>query len=238
MTRQRLRDLMRDATDDVSADPAIAERAWGARGTRRRAPLLAVAAAMACAATVVGVVVVVEETDRASPGTTLSSDGVMLERTDGRPEVRGLRPTAADRRVAKRFIAFARASTKGVGGVRFAPGGVEIGLGNDLVRTVAGQRLDRVGAWKIRHRAWRGHSGGPLSALSTLRRNDDRPLHTIVERAGRCAFTSRPPTGVAGLRRVAIEPRAGTSCLNWFEVSLYVDDEYRIHAVTLDLWEP
>lgn len=236
MSKEQLRELMREATDGLSADTDLAARAWRSRSERRRGPWLAVAASVASAATVVGLVFVLDRPD-GEPNAAAPSDSAKVDRKD-EPTPNTPRVTASDRRTARRFVAFAKDPDRAPDRVRFAPDGVAIGLDDEVVRTLKGEQVGRADAWKIRRAFWRGWSG-PFSALSTLRRNGGVPLNTIAGGQGRCAMgRSQPPDRLDGLRRIAVEPRPVSSCMEWFEVALYVDKQSRIHAVTLDLWEP
>lgn len=236
MSEERLRDLMRDATDGITADNELASRAWKTRRGRRRRYRLAVGAAVvSAAAIVVGLVVVLDQSDTGRD-VTAPSDTVRPEEKDGRAKSRP-HVTASDRLTVRRFVMFARNRDQDAGRVRFAPD-VALGLGDEVVRTLHGGQVRRAQEWKIRRRGWRGWSG-PFSALSTLRRNGDTELNTIVGRRGRCAMSrTQSPGRFDGLRRIAVEPRQVGSCMEWFEVAIYIDGRSRIHAVTLDLWEP
>lgn len=236
MSEERLGELMRDATDGITARADGADRAWRMGRSRHHGPWFAVAASVACAATVVGLVLVADRSDD-EPNAAVPSDSA----TDASKEPRTsktVRVTASDRRTVRDFVAFARNPERARHRLRFAPDGVAIGLGNELARTLKGAQLDNSAAWTIRRSFWRGWSG-PFSALETLRRNGDLPLNIVVGRQGRCAMVrSKPPGRLDGLRRIAVEPRPVKSCIDWFEVALYVDAKSRIRAVTLDLWEP
>jgi hypothetical protein len=54
-----------------------------------------------------------------------------------------------------------------------------------------------------------------------------------------CASPPVPaPTGLAGHRRVSVQPTNIETCILWWTVDLFVASSGRIEAVTLDLWDP
>ncbi len=46
-----------------------------------------------------------------------------------------------------------------------------------------------------------------------------------------------PPAGHATNRRVSIQPASAQSCLQWWTVDLFLGEDGRVEAITLDLYE-
>jgi hypothetical protein len=46
------------------------------------------------------------------------------------------------------------------------------------------------------------------------------------------------PEGLESLRQQSVQPAKTDSCLEWFSVDLFVNEDGEIAAVTLDLYEP
>jgi hypothetical protein len=40
------------------------------------------------------------------------------------------------------------------------------------------------------------------------------------------------------MRRLSIQPAGISSCLEWYAIDVFLDDDGRIGGVMLDLWEP
>jgi hypothetical protein len=116
------------------------------------------------------------------------------------------------------------------------PDGVDLLLGDDLVRTTPPDELTGPDAWTMEVPE---HAGlvGPFSALDVLRRADR--VTVALGAHPHCASPPRPPPPAYDeLRRVTIEPADTDSCLGWFGVNLYLDGDGWVRAVQLHLWEP
>lgn len=121
--------------------------------------------------------------------------------------------------------------------VRFAPE-VRLGLADRLLGSVGADEVSDPEAWVLAPAYFRGYTG-PFSALELVQRQDR--LDVTVGPHPHCASPPMPaPRAVEDLRRVSVQPssRSIDSCLSWFTVDLFVDDEGVVRAVTLDLWEP
>lgn len=151
-----------------------------------------------------------------------------------------------DRRLAQRLTAIA------VRGPDRAPalnrGGLWLGLGEEAgVFRTASQLQERSG-WELRKPRYFRALVGPFSALDVLRRQAEearaagRDAFIVTDYDfGRCASASIPaPAEMKRYRRISIRPEPATydSCLQWFAVDLYVDDEGKVRGVTLDVYEP
>ena len=121
--------------------------------------------------------------------------------------------------------------------VPFAPE-VRLGLASRLMRTVGADEVADPEAWVLESAAFRGYTG-PFSALDLLQRHDRYDVSVGPHRHCASPPVAAPPD-VEGLRRVSVQPssRSIDSCLSWFTVDLFVDDDDVVQAVTLDLWEP
>ncbi len=119
-----------------------------------------------------------------------------------------------------------------------ASDGLQLWLGPQLVRTAPLDDLHEPDGWVMDVEQYAGWSG-PFSVLETLAGAPQ--LEGALGARPHCASPARPsPDELADLTRVAISPAldSNSSCLEWFVVNLYLDDESRLHAVQLDLWEP
>jgi hypothetical protein len=144
--------------------------------------------------------------------------------------------TAADRVVVDRLVIFAREpSRRNLAALPLKPR-VGLGLGSDLLRQVDRAALGDPDAWLLVRDGFRAYVG-PFSAIEHLQ--EPRPTAVNVgEHVHYASPPMPPPPGLAGLRRVSVQPINGQSCLDWFTVDLFVGEDGLIAAVTLDLWEP
>lgn len=128
---------------------------------------------------------------------------------------------------------------------RFAADGVRLGLADVVSDPVPIVELGDRARWALDAEAFRGYAG-PFSALETLaqwRTNaGGPPVEELVVAVGEhphCASGPVPPPNeVEDLRRVSIQPVGIDSCIQWWTVDLFVTDDGRIAAVTLDRFEP
>ena len=114
---------------------------------------------------------------------------------------------------------------------------VQLGLGDELLQTRARDDLADPSAWEIAKPGFRGATG-PFSAYELLVKS--RGDLTLNEGAHpRCASPpGAVPAGLESMRHQSIQPAKTDSCLEWFSVDLFVNEDGEIAAVTLDLWEP
>ncbi len=113
---------------------------------------------------------------------------------------------------------------------------VALALGPVVDRTVPADELAEPGAWAFG--APDGFAGfsGPFNPLDQLRRSGKRITTGPV---GHCAGPPRDwPIELDGLRQVNIEPIGIDSCIDWYGVHLFLDDDGRIAGVVLDLFGP
>ena len=145
-------------------------------------------------------------------------------------------PTAADEKLARSLVEFARApSASTLTAVPFAAK-VRLGLSDRLRTERSSVDLARPDAWVLQESPFRGHIG-PFSALDLLAK--DVPLTLSVGPHPHCASPAVPaPADFAASRRLSLQPKNIDTCLLWWTVDLFVSAADRIEAVTLDLWEP
>lgn len=164
-------------------------------------------------------------------------DAVTLELLDDASDDLG-DPTDDDRQLIDDFLAFAdEPGAPSASALPFADA-VAIGLGPDLHRTLAGDDLADPAAWEIDVPDFRAYVG-PFSALEVAA--DAGPATVSVGEHPHCASPPMPPpTEVGDLRRISAQPADDSidSCLQWWTVDLFVTDDGRIAAVTMDLYEP
>lgn len=159
---------------------------------------------------------------------------------------------AVDTQLMDDFMAFATdPSPATLQNLPISPDGLQLGLGERLLRDLpVGDAADPAN-WQLTAEAFRGYTG-PFSALQSIKQHvEGEPDPAAIGVPGaitvsvgdhaHCASPPvPPPAGLEGQRRVSVQPAEDSisSCLAWFSVDLYVDEQGRISAVTLDLWEP
>lgn len=149
------------------------------------------------------------------------------------------------------FVAFAvQPSAETAGRLPFA-GEVQLGLSRDIRTALDVADAPQASAWVLNAEYFRAHTG-PFSALDPIQRHaDDARSMSIRARGGafavsvgdhpHCASPPVPaPQGFERHRRVSVQPSESSidSCLSWFSVDLFLNEEGSIAAVTLDIWEP
>lgn len=158
-------------------------------------------------------------------------------------------PSADDQDLARALVALAASpGPETLAAVRLAPE-VALGLGRHLEPAQPRDRLARTSGWSIDAPSFRAYAG-PFNALELLAAQAAGPPVGTARGPAAFAVTVGPhphcagppvpaPRGLEDLRRVSLQPAAGTidGCLEWFSVDLFVD-QGAIVAVTLDLWEP
>jgi hypothetical protein len=158
----------------------------------------------------------------------LDGDVFVLEGTNA-PE-----PTGPDIALIDMLSSFARGDGD-LAAVPFA-GEVQLGLAEMLLVTRTPAELADPASWVVDLEPFRARTG-PFSALELLA--EQRPHVVMVGPHNHCASPPVPaPDGYEGYRRVSVHPADATSCLEWFTVDLFLDDDGAIVAITLDLYEP
>lgn len=115
---------------------------------------------------------------------------------------------------------------------------VIVGFGLAEARTVTAAELADPEAWVANTHDFEGFSGD-FSALDSLA---SAPALRVT--AGPIDHCAGPPRqwpadlGLGDLRQVNLEPIGIDSCLQWFGVSVFLDDDDQIRAVILDLFGP
>lgn len=91
--------------------------------------------------------------------------------------------------------------------------------------------------WSIEAEAFRAYNG-PFNPLEQITQTTF-PLTFGAGPHPHCAAEPVPaPDGLASLRRLWVQPEGTTSCLQWFTVDLFINDDGAVAAVSMDLWEP
>lgn len=110
---------------------------------------------------------------------------------------------------------------------------VTISLGTDHEASLSDP--DEGAGWTIDVDEWNGYAG-PVDVLGPLRGEQGITI-TSVGPQPHCAS---PPLDVPwdAARQLTISPAGVSSCLEWYAVSLFLNDAGQIERVMLDLWEP
>lgn len=120
----------------------------------------------------------------------------------------------------------------------FGPEFVPLLLGSMVHAQVAVEDLAVTSGWMLRPESFAGRVP-PFSALDSLA----DPGEVLVAAGPRRHCAAPPlahPAGFEDLTQIVIEPAEGRidSCLDWYAVQVYLDDQNRIAGVGLDLWDP
>ena len=113
---------------------------------------------------------------------------------------------------------------------------VILALGPEIERTATRTELTDPDNWWLGDEE--GFEGlvGPFNPLVALQRTG---LRITAEPVPHCASPPRDwPAEFAGLRQVNVEPIGIDSCIEWFGLHLFLDDDGRIAAVAHDLFGP
>lgn len=113
---------------------------------------------------------------------------------------------------------------------------VRLGLGSQLHVTRSAAELADPDAWAIEVEHFRA-AVGPFSALE-LARNAPETTVSVGEHPHCVSPPTPAPVDVRDLRRVSVQPSASETCLQWWSVDFFMNDNSEIEAVTLDFWEP
>jgi hypothetical protein len=143
-------------------------------------------------------------------------------------------PDAADQAVAANLIAAAKGQLD-LASLPLADE-VVVMLGPVVYATPTAAELAEPAPWRSEEMAF-AEAIGEFSALDVLARS-----HAVRFTEGPIPWCAGParrwPGRIAGLRQVTIEPVGIDSCIEWFGVSLFIDDNDRIAGVALDLFGP
>lgn len=147
--------------------------------------------------------------------------------------------TSEQRAVVEDLRAFAADPTpETFADLRFGPEFVPLLLGATVHAQVRATDLAVASGWTLRPEFFAGRVP-PFSALGSLA----DPGEVLVAAGPRRHCAGPPldrPSGFEDLALVVVEPAEGRidSCLNWYAVHVYLDDQDRIAGVGLDLWDP
>lgn len=110
---------------------------------------------------------------------------------------------------------------------------VTVSLGTDHERTITDP--GNPGSWTIDVDDWNGYVG-PFDVLGPLRAEAGITYPAI----GPVDHCAGPPLDIPWdfTRQLTIQPAGITSCLEWYAVSVFLNDAGEIDRVMLDLWEP
>jgi hypothetical protein len=191
---------------------------------------------LAAALLIPGLGCVAEGTRAADEASSRSGRADAAGRRLGDAQSGGLR--VKDKGVLGPLIVFARRPSRGTwAAVPFAAR-VRLGLADRLLVSRSAGELRNRRAWWLESpgKYFRGYVG-PFSALKPL--TSGRPFAFSVGPHAHCASPpAAPPPEVKSLRRLSVQPRTVTSCLEWFTVDVFVTRSGWIRAITLDLYEP
>jgi hypothetical protein len=165
------------------------------------------------------------------------ADGVPISVGDLRRE---------EQRMVEDLVAFAQApDPERLSLLPFADD-VALGLADQVIAHRPSHELLDAETWSLgADLPFRGRVG-PYSALDTLAEWNVnaagiliREMRVTVGPHEHCASPPVPaPAELTGLRRVSVQPVGDIPCLMWWTVDLFLTDEGRIAAVTLDFGEP
>lgn len=148
----------------------------------------------------------------------------------------GTAPTADDLALADALITWARTGDSAVLDRSAFADEVAIGLGPEIVAFRTFDELGEAMGWRLDRDVFRGYVG-PFSVLDQLGRDGDVVV-SIGPHAHCASAPVDPPPGLADHRRMSVQPASIRSCLQWWTVDLFVGEDGRVEAVTLDLYEP
>jgi len=177
--------------------------------------------------------------DRRSASTTTSGTSEDLGATTIEPTPTTVQAGSEDVDLVDRFRDFARdPNAETASEVGFAPR-VSIGLGSDIIATLTESELVERARWLVEQDGgFRGYSG-PFDLLKDAASRTEVTV-TVGDHPHCASPPAPPPAEVRALRRVSFQPVLDddASCLEWWTIDVFVDDESGVQAVTLDLWEP
>lgn len=160
---------------------------------------------------------------------TFDGNRLILDEAVGSTE-----PTDADGAVIDAFLAFAADPSPDRAADLPLAADVALGLGPDIAFTRPSADLADPSAWQIDRAEFRAWSG-PFSALDIAA----EPVIITIGDHPRCAAPPEPPPSqFESHRRISIQPEMATSCLEWWTIDFFIDDDGDIAAITLDLFAP
>lgn len=161
------------------------------------------------------------------------------------PTGSGLGPTPDEIRMIENLMVFARRpDQRTMSDIPFAAD-VALGLSDELLARRELRTLGDPNTWMLDAEAFRERVG-PFSVLDVLANWNVHPGQLLIREAQvavgphpHCASPPVPPPDeVADLRRISVQPVGAIPCLSWWTVDLFLTDDGRIAAVTLDFGEP
>lgn len=159
-------------------------------------------------------------------------------------------PTGEDERLMRDFVSFAVDPSPETASRLPLANEVALGLSRDIESTLDMSEAADTSAWVIRAKYFRAYTG-PFTALELIQRHAEEAGSDSVGSRGvfqvsvgqhpHCASPPVPaPREFKDYRRVSVQPSHSSidSCLSWFTVDLFLDEQGSVAAITLDLWEP
>jgi hypothetical protein len=140
-----------------------------------------------------------------------------------------------DATVARRFYRFAADPTLGA---PFAPEPTWHGIGSGPVASwVGGEERAELAAWRLDTSY--AERDGPFSALDVLATSGGY-YHLYRGTRADCSFDAGDPPAMARFRSVSLTSPSDTTdaCMDWWGVTLYLDEADLIRGVTLRLGSP
>lgn len=158
--------------------------------------------------------------------------------------------TAEDERLMRDFVSFAVDPSPETASRLPLANELALGLSRDIESTLDRSEAADTSAWVLRAKYFRAYTG-PFSALELIQRHAKEAGSDSVRGRGafqvsvgehpHCASPPVPaPREFKDYRRVSVQPSHSSidSCLSWFTVDLFLDEQGSVAAITLDLWEP
>jgi hypothetical protein len=144
--------------------------------------------------------------------------------------------TLADEDIGFAFADFANGGESAFDQLRLAET-VGLALGSDLVAWRGADQLADRSWWAVNRSSFQAFVG-PFAILDFV----PSPSAFVIGPHPRCAavWPTPAPPDLVQYRRISIQPveTAGSTCLTWAAVDLFVDEDGVIHGVSLDLFEP
>jgi hypothetical protein len=144
--------------------------------------------------------------------------------------------SAADLELVDSMVTWARTGEPAVLDPSMFAEEVALGLGQEIVAFRTFEELREPMSWRLDQDVFRAYVG-PFSALDQLRRGGEVTV-SIGQHPHCAAPPMDPPRGLANHRRLSIQPASAQSCLQWWTVDLFLGEDGRVEAITVDLYEP
>ena len=143
----------------------------------------------------------------------------------------------SERQLLKDLYRFAKSPTSdSAAEVPFSPV-VALGLGDEVIKQLPRSRLVDARSWRLDVEYFRAYVG-PFSALDPLADSNGSYRLSIGPHPSCVGPPVPAPRQLAGLRQISAQPRSTSSCLEWWSVDVFVDEDGVVRGVTLDLYEP